>query len=342
MAKAFVLGGNGLIGRGLVPHLVEHGWRVTVGSRSGVLPSSLRMLGIDSIRLDRSVPGALAAAADGADVLIDLIAFSGADAQQINALAGCIGSAVVISSASVYVDDRGRSLDEATSLDTFPKFPVPIPEDQPVVTSSNASYSGRKVAMEQALLAGPLDVTVVRPGAIHGPGASLPREVFFVKRFVDRRNSVVLVDGGQSRFHTTSVANLAEMVRLAAENPAKRVLNCGDPEALTTSEIGHAIAEVLGRPALREVLLPESRYERPAFPHPWAVPAPIVLDMRAAEAQLGYRAVTTYPEAVRATCEWLLAELRSRDWSDTYLGRCFDYAAEDAIESGASPGRGAG
>lgn len=290
------------------------------------------MPGVDSVRVDRSAPGALARAiGDGVDVLIDLIAFGDADAQQINALAGRIGSAVVISSASVYVDDRGRSLDEATSLDTFPRFPVPIPEDGAVVAPSDASYSTRRVAMEQALLAGPIDVTLVRPGAIHGPRAALPREIFFVKRLVDRRPLLVLVDGGRSRFHTTSVANLAELVRLAAESPAKRVLNCGDPEALTTSEIGRAIAEALGRPALREVLLPESRYEQQAFPNPWAVPAPIVLDMQAAEAQLGYRPVTAYPEAVRATCEWLVAELQARDWADTYLGRCFDYAAEDAL-----------
>ena len=43
------------------------------------------------------------------------------------------------------------------------------------------------------------------------------------------RSGVVLVDSGQSGFHTTSVANLAELTRLAADRPATRVLNAGDP-----------------------------------------------------------------------------------------------------------------
>ncbi len=109
------------------------------------------------------------------------------------------------------------------------------------------------------------------------------------------------------------------------------MLNAGDPEALTTAEIGHAIADALGRPHLHERLLPESRYERPSLSNPWAVPHPLVLDMRAAEAQLGYRPLTTYAEAVRDTAAWIAAELPTRDWSNTYLARLFNYAAEDAL-----------
>jgi hypothetical protein len=65
--------------------------------------------------------------------------------------------------------------------------------------------------------------------------------------------------------------------------------------------------------------------------NPWAVPFPLVVDMRAAERELGYRPVTSYADAVRDTCAWLAEEAPRRDWSDTYLGRYFDYAAEDAV-----------
>ena len=229
MPDAFVLGRNGLIGHGLVPHFRAHGWHVTVGSRSGTLLPIIEELGVDAERVERSTPGALAAAlGNGVDVLIDLIAFTEADADQINALAGRIGSAIAISSASVYVDASGRSLDEATSLEAFPQFPVPIPETHPLVSPSDASYSTQKVAMEQTLLAGPLDVTILRPGAIHGPSAALPRELFFTKRLIDGRSGVVLVDNGKSRFHTTSIANFADLARLAADRPATCVLNAGE------------------------------------------------------------------------------------------------------------------
>jgi hypothetical protein len=53
--------------------------------------------------------------------------------------------------------------------------------------------------------------------------------------------------------------------------------------------------------------------------------------MLTAERELGYRPVTTYPEAVRETCAWLVGELeRGRSWEGTYLAAMLDYAAEDA------------
>jgi nucleoside-diphosphate-sugar epimerase len=202
---------------------------------------------------------------------------------------------------------------------------VPIPEEQRTVPAGDENYSTKKRAIELALLDGPLEATVLRACALHGPGSELPRELFFVKRILDGRRAVVLVSNGESRFHTTSVANVAELVRLAAARPGKRVLNCGDPDPPSVSEIGRAIA-----PELEQVCIPESGYERRELSNPWAVPRPLVVDMSAAGRELGYRPVTTYPEAVRETCAWLVDEAPRRDWSETYLGRYFDYAAEDA------------
>ena len=40
--------------------------------------------------------------------------------------------------------------------------------------------------------------------------------------------------------------------------------------------------------------------------------------------------MTTYPDAVKETCAWIVGELESgRDWSGTYLEETLDYAAED-------------
>jgi nucleoside-diphosphate-sugar epimerase len=253
----------------------------------------------------------------------------------LSALRGRLGSLVVISSASVYADEEGRTLDEAESLDTFPRLPLPVPETQRTVQPSDATYSTRKAAIERALLDGNVPVTVVRPCAIHGPGAAVPRELFFVRRAVDRRSKVVLVSNGESRFHTTSVMNLAEMIRLAAEHPATRVLNCGDPLPPSVNEIGAAIGAALDH-QFQLIGIPEDGYQRPDVSNPWAVPLPFILDMRAAKQQLGYRPLTSYPEAVRETCAWLVPTAY-RDWSSTYLQRYFDYRAEDVILQQRSP-----
>ncbi len=331
MRSAFVLGGTGQIGRAVARRLVEAGWDVALGSRSASLPEGLGGLGVRAARVDRSVPGELeTAVADGIDVLVDVVAFTAADGEQLNRLAGRIGSAVAISSASVYADAAGRTIDEASSVDTFPHLPVPIPEIHRTVEPSDATYSTQKRALELALLDGPLAATIVRPCAVHGPGSEMPRELYFVKRVLDGRRAVVLVSNGESRFHTTSVDNLAELIRLAAEHPGTRVLNCGDPEPPSVREIGRAVAAAMGH-AFDEVLVPEPAYERRELSNPWAVPFPLVVDMSLADWELGYRPVTTYGGAVHATCAWLAEEAPRRDWTGTYLGKYFDYAAEDAL-----------
>ncbi len=174
------------------------------------------------------------------------------------------------------------------------------------------------------MLDGLLPATVVRPCAVHGPGSETPREWFFVKRLLDGRTHVVLVSNGESRFHTTSVDNLAELLRLAAEHPRDRILNCGDPNPPGVAEIGRVVA-----PELHQVPIAEDAYERSDVSNPWAVPYPLLLDMSRAERELGYQPLVEYTDAVQATRDWL--ERAGRDFADTYLSKYFDYPAEDAV-----------
>jgi len=330
MAVAFLIGGGGQIGRAAALALARDGWEVVVASRSGGLPDGLADTGARAVAVDRADTRRLRAAlGTGVDVVIDVIPYKPADAEQLASLDGLAGSLVAISTASVYADDEGRSLERAVGDDSFPRFPAAIAETQPTLAPGEDSYSTRKVAVEETLLAGPLPATVIRPCAVHGPGSPAPREIFFVRRIVDGRRKAILVSGGESRFHTTSVDNLAELIRLAAARPGTRVLNCGDPAPPSTHEIGRAISDAMDT-ELDLVGIPESGYEREDLSNPWGVPQPFVLAMDAAERDLGYQAVTTYPEAVRATCAWLRVELQKRDFSDMYLAGYFNYAAEDA------------
>jgi nucleoside-diphosphate-sugar epimerase len=324
VARAVLVGGTGMIGRAAARALVADGWDVVAVSRTGVLPEGLAELGVETVAADREDDAQLRAAIGaGADVLLDTVAFTREHGEQLNALDGLVGSLVVISSASVYADDEGRALDGEGEL---PHMPVPILETQRTAEPGDENYSTRKAELEQTLLAGPLPATLVRACAIHGPGAKMPREVFFVKRAVDGRRRVALAWGGESRFHTTSVTNLAELIRLAATKLGDRALNAGDPDPPTTLEICVAIGKALGH-EFEPVLLPGDEYD-----NPWAAELPFVVSMEAAEQELGYRPVTTYPEAVRETSAWLVGELESgRNWDGTYLEGMLDYATEDAV-----------
>ncbi|MGW7280547.1 NAD-dependent epimerase/dehydratase family protein [Streptomyces sp. NPDC054844] len=336
MTRAVVVGATGQVGRVAVGALARDGWEVTAvsrgGERDGGWPEDVCV-----VRADREDDAALSAAVgDGCDVLVDMVAYGEGHARQLVGLAGRVGSAVVISSLSVYEDDKGRNFDTQAEPDGFPHYPVPLTEEQRTVRPGDTSYSTRKAALERELLAvgDRLPVTLLRAGAIHGPHCRTPRELYFVKRNLDGRRRRVLAYDGASRFHPASVHNLAELIRLAAPRPGTRVLNAVDPDAPTVAEIAAAIDAVMGVEA-EDVLVDGPPPADRVGDTPWSVPVPVVCDMSAAERQLGYRPVVRYAETLPDTVAFLEQRLAGRDWREAYpkmfraYGDLFDYAAED-------------
>jgi nucleoside-diphosphate-sugar epimerase len=323
-----IIGGTGQIGRATARNLLANGWRVRLAQRSTAgLPADLAGR-VELVELDRDQPDALAAGlAGGADAVIDTVAFTEAHARQWIELEADIGALVVISSASVYCDLARRTLDEAAETG-FPEFPVPIGEDQPTVDAGPATYSTAKVALEQTLVQHfRRPVTILRPGAIYGDGSRHPREWWFVKRILDGRRRIPLAYAGESRFHASATANIAELCRFVVGQRGTRVLNAADPTALTVAEMGTAIAAVYGV-GLDLVRLPGPP-KRGLGAHPWCIPEPIVLDMSRAEA-LGYRPVARYEDAIGEACRSAEAAAAAGVAFPAYINALFDYAAEDA------------
>ena len=287
----------------------------------------------EHVALDRDQDGSLSVA-NGFDLVVDVIPFEAAHAKQLLELD--TGALVAISSASVYADDQGRTLDEAEGVDDFPDLPVPIPETQATVEAGDATYSTKKVALERILLAnGETPAAIVRPCAIYGRGDRMGREWHFVKRALDGRPHVILTSGGAGRFHTTASENIGELVRLLAAQPASSgAYNCGDPDPPSVLEIARAVAAAAGH-TFEEVLLPEPAARGELGQTPWSTPKPFVVDMTKAEAELGYRPAVSWAEALPRQVEWLIAATRGRDWREVltrganYLR--FDYEAEDAF-----------
>ena len=338
MPHAFVIGGTGQIGQATAACLIDSGWTVTIAHRGlRSPPSALIERGAEVVTLDRDEPGALARAlASGADALIDTVAYDRDHARQLLEIQGVLGSLIVVSSSSVYRDRRGRTLDEAADTG-FPDLPDPISEAQPTVELGPATYSTRKAALERVLLdEAVVPLTILRPAAVSGIDSAHPREWWFVKRMRDARQVIPLAYGGRSRFHTSSVANIAALVRVVVNSPGQRILNIADPQALPVAEIAAAIASACGFSG-RFAMLPDVDFYPPAIgATPWSVQHPFVLDMTAATA-IGYRAQTGYAATVGPICDWLIQATEGKDWRAvfpvlaSYPFDLFDYQAEDAL-----------
>jgi nucleoside-diphosphate-sugar epimerase len=236
------------------------------------------------------------------------------------------------------VDEAGNH----PNSDVRPKFPVPVTEQQPTMAPGDMPYDSRegyganKVAAEQVLLGSGHPVTVVRASKVHGPWSSQPREWVFVRRALEGRRPLVLVDGGRGTDHTTAVDNLASLVMTVAANPGTRILNSADPDAPSGLEIARIVGSHMGH-QWDEALLPDG--SPPEFPglgeHPWDAPHPIVLDMSAA-ADLGYRPAGDYAFTVAKALDWLIEAARGGAGGpmlpaedDPYFSRFFDYGVED-------------
>lgn len=310
--RAFILGGSGQIGRAAALNLLEHGWDVAVGQRHGELPAELQGRVAVTI-LDREDDAALAdALARPFDTVVDTVAYTAAHARQWLALQDRLGALAVISTGSVYVDDQGRTLGDGA------QYPVPLRESQRRAAPGEADYSSNKVALEDALLAGAhVPLKILRPFAVHGAGSRAPREWWFLAQILRGAKTIPLAFDGASRFHTTAAANLAELTRVALEQPGVHILNAADPQALTVAEIGAALLAAMGSSAtLAPFPGPPKGWKGRT---PWSVEAPLVADMGAAAA-LGYRPVTDYRTAAPALCAALVEAARGRDWREAFPG----------------------
>ncbi len=327
---AFIVGANGQIGRAVGERLLRAGWTVTCTQRGDPLPELVE-LGAKSIRLDRNEPGALRTAlSDGADAVVDTIAYDENHAAQLLEIQDVVGHFSVISSGSVYCDEQGRTLDEAKGIEDLPRFPIPIPETQPTTAPGPATYSTRKAALENELFANSrVPFSLIRACAIYGPNSKYPREWWFVKRWLDGRTQIPLRNPSNI-FHTSATPNIAALIEAAITVRFRGPLNAGDPQPPSVGEIGTTIARSLSWDC-EFIIVPDG--VQGVGETPWSAATPIVVDMHRA-AQIGYKPVTDYASYAPEVCQWLIDAARDRDWREIFpvlkrFPELFDYAAED-------------
>ncbi len=201
----------------------------------------------------------------------------------------------------------------------LPRTGAAVDEETPCAAPPDP-YSRSKIAAEELVRAahgrGGLGVTIVRPGAIWGPG-----DVTIVPRLADllRRGWLVTVGRGDNRIVLSHVDNLCDGLLLAARSPAAagRLYHLTDGEEITAREAIAALAAALGvdppRRALpfgfvygaawlTETLARLAGCRRPPAFTRYGVRL-VACDMRAgigrARTELGYRPAVTFAAGVR-------------------------------------------
>jgi len=241
--QVLIIGGTGLISRGIVKHLRARGAVVTVfnrGQRENTLPADVKQIHGDRNQFNEFEQAMMAARFD---VIIDMVCFG---PEQAAAAAGVFGGRcqqyIFCSTACTY----GVKMPPGVLIDeSFP--PEPISE-----------YGRNKLACErifrQMHQEGLFNVTIIRPSHTYGPGAplidNLEADALAWDR-IERGLPVLCAGDGLGLWQSTHRDDCGKLFAYAALNPRTygQQYNATRDEILTWRDYHRHVAAALGKPA---------------------------------------------------------------------------------------------
>ncbi len=241
-----VTGATGFAGLSLALNLAASGYRVRALVRSREKATVLHQAGVTTVVGDIRDPEVLRQAVQGTDTVYHLAA--------VFRQAGVPNSEY----REVHVDATKHLVEASAAADvrrivhcstvgvhgSVAEEDAPATEDapfRPMDIYQLTKLQGEEIARETADRLG-VPLTVVRPGAIYGPG---DRRLLKIIGGVAKRRFALLGDGSP-HFHMVYVDDLTEGFKLAANSPSEagRVYIVAGNEAPTLNELVREIAEV--------------------------------------------------------------------------------------------------
>ena len=216
-------------------------------------------------------------------------------------------------------------------------LPAPTDEKAPLVSSSEEDEKGyRIVQTERALFDLIPNATHFRYPYVYGPYQMVPREWCIVRRIRDRRQAIIIPDGGLTLQTYGYAENIAHAVLLAVDQPqqaAGEIFNCGDAVCMSLRQVVEAIASALGH-SWDLVSMPNELCSvgLPMLGQPQSTHR--LLDIGKLKHKLGYTDLVEPVEALAKTARWLMEnQPEPGAMEEMVLQDPFDYAAEDKIIS---------
>jgi dihydroflavonol-4-reductase len=249
--RALVTGATGFTGRHLARGLAARGDQVRALVRDVAAAGDLAALGIELAEGDLRLPASLAAPCAGVDVVYHIAAIyrqAGVPAdvyRAVNATAvgrlveaaadAGVARVVHCSTVGVHGDIKHPPANEEAPLD-----PGDIYQETKLEGEQQAREAGARRGIE---------VTIVRPTGIYGPG---DRRLLKLFRGVARRRFPIL-GSGEIYYHLTYIDDLVGGFRLCGEHPAaaNRTYILAGADVTTLNQLVGIVAEVAGVPPPR-------------------------------------------------------------------------------------------
>jgi NADH dehydrogenase len=230
-----VYGGSGFLGRHVVRALARRGYRIRVAVRRPELAGFLQPIGrvgqIHAVQANLRYPESVAAAAQDAEVLINLVGILYERGRQTFDAVQASGADAVAQAAKA----RGARLVHVSALGADEYAP--------------SVYARTKAAGERLALATLPSATIFRPSIVFGP-----EDDFFNKFAGLARMSPVLllVGGGHTRFQPVFAGDVANAIAAAVDGQAKpgTIYELGGPEVKTFKELMEFVLHTIGRKRL--------------------------------------------------------------------------------------------
>lgn len=317
--KVLILGGTGFIGRHVTRHLLEAGHDVAVfhrGKRQRVrFPR--RVLHIHGNRngLEES---ARAFALFSPDVVVDLIAFTEADAKSnIEVFGNRIDRLVCASSMDVY-----QAYGAFLRLEKSNRMNRPLSEDSPVRTrlfpyrgvaknKNGLLFSYEKILVERTLLSSRgFAVSVLRLPQVFGPHDHQHRLRGYLKRMDAGKEIVISHARARWRWTRGYVEDVARGFVLAVteRKASGRIYNIGEKEAESEEDWIHRIGRAAGWNGQLRIVSEDAIPKRPSERYDWDYD--LAGDTTRIRRELDYRESVAAGEAMRRSVRWERSAMR--------------------------------
>ena len=230
-----VFGGSGFVGRHTIRALAKRDFRIRVAVRRPDLAGHLQPLGrvgqIMPVQANVRYPDSIAAAAHGAQVVVNLVGILAEGGAQTFQAVQAQGAAAIAAAAA----KEGARLVHVSALGA----------DE----NSESGYARTKAAGEKAALAAVPSATIFRPSVVFGP------EDQFTNRFATLARALPvlpLIGGGDTKLQPAFVGDVATALADAVEGKARpsSIYELGGPEELTLRQVQEYVLKTIERSRL--------------------------------------------------------------------------------------------